>query len=186
MKKIALILSFTISSCILNAQFEKGDQSVSGLINARIADRGSYFHSSFEGIYQYFIFKNFSVGAGIQYDYGMVRSLDERYNAHTLYFKPEARYYFFNGKFRPYVYANMGIGVTFGNAIYQQYRFQPFTVGTGAGFSWFLTDRLALESRLGINVQMHKGKLDYARPDFKIGLQYSIPSGNKKKAQKQE
>lgn len=159
---------------------------MSGLINARIMDHGSNFHSSVEGIYQYFIFKNLSVGAGIQYDYGMVRSLDHRYNAHILYFRPEARYYFLEGKFRPYTYMNIGAVMAFGNAFNPQNRFRPFTAQAGVGFSWFLTERLAFESRVGINGHLFQGQVSMDGFDFKIGLQYSIPSGNKKKAQKQE
>jgi hypothetical protein len=179
-KKVILFFFVVLFSCPLFAQTNKGDQLISGLINARIY--GNRFRGgaigSIDGIYQYFIFKNFSVGAGIEYNFHRVIYTGQDYSYRSYYFLPEARYYFLNGKFRPYIYANAGPGFS----TIPGYGMLPPEIkyGTGVGFSWFISDRFALESRFGIKGYAGQGTNSLSGFDFKIGIQYSIPSRKKK------
>jgi hypothetical protein len=180
MKKVALLILLVFPSCFLDAQTNKGDQLVSGLINARIYGN-RYFggvNTSVSGIYQYFIFKNFSVGAGIEYGFRSRNSNPSSYRLQSFYFLPEARYYFLNGKFRPYIYANGGAGFY---TLEGYGALAPhFKYGAGVGFNWFLSDRFALESRFGVKGHAQNGSAGLTGWDFKIGVSYSIPFRKKK------
>jgi hypothetical protein len=179
MKKVTLFIFLLLPSCLLTAQTDKGDQTVSGLMNGWINRSSRGFSASIDGIYQYFIFKNMSVGAGAQFNIYHFRYRSENYNYPSYYFLPEARYYFFREKFRPYVYANGGFGYIV-YPKYPEYNIVAYKYGTGVGFSWFFTDRLALESRFGIHGYGRKGsKPAVSDLVFKIGVQYSIPSRKK-------
>jgi hypothetical protein len=180
MKKFILLFFLVLFFCPLIAQTNKGDQLVSGLTNARIY--GNRFRGgvvgSVDGIYQYFIFRNFSVGAGLEYNFHRILYDGQSYSFRSYYFLPEARYYFFNGKLRPYVYANGGPGFS----TIPGYGALPlsFKYEAGVGFSWFFSERFALESRLGVKGFASQGTNGLSGFDFKIGVQYSIPSRKNK------
>lgn len=182
MKKAALFFFLLLPSCFLSAQTNKGDQTISGLANGWIKRSPRGFSASVDGIYQYFIFKNMSIGAGVQFNIYHFTYRSENFNFPSYYLLPEARYYFFKGKFRPYVYADGGLGYIVYPG-YSAYNTMAYKYGTGVGFSWFFTDRFALESRFSINGYGRKGSkptiTDFV---FKIGVQYSIPSRKQKPA----
>jgi hypothetical protein len=186
MKKATLFLFVILPSCFLSAQTNKGDQFVSALFNSRISNRYGIYTGSFEGLYQRFIFKNISVGAGMEFSFDRIRSLETVYHNQSFYIKPEIRYYFLDGKImkgkiQPYAYANAGFGVGYHSGFADKYRMEPFKMEAGVGVNWFLTDHLALESRIGIKGKIVKGyNPSLTGLDFKIGIRYSIPSGKKK------
>ena len=159
---ISFILIFSSFS---NAQLNKGNLMVGGLISTSIGNGGSQF-----GLYPscaYFFKNNLALGGAL--DLTVTRA--DKENSSFIALSALGRYYFAKieeGKTSPKlpVFVQGKLGVSSGAGV-------VFASG-GLGFDYFLTSSVALEASAGVNIDNSSFANVYAMLGFQIFLPSSV------------
>ncbi|MBI3511761.1 MAG: hypothetical protein HY064_13960 [Bacteroidetes bacterium] len=185
MKKYLFIFTILFAATQIYSQTQKKDQLISGLGygNGSHSRFGTNINISLTASYQYFLFKNFSVGAGVNSFSSWYSDREMLNRSCSIRLFPETRYYFFNGRWKPYVFLNGGTGWTRWNSGTVYTRRLPWSTEEGIGLNYFASPKVGIEARVGYLTNFpQNGNYHYAsgQLNFKMGIVYSIRYTSKK------